>query len=33
MIGQAVRQIERYTKSEVQECSEFLKYIYFNDDE
>ncbi len=33
VIGQAVRQIERYTKSEIQECSEFLKYIYFNDDE
>lgn len=32
-IGQAVRQIERYTKSEIQECSELLQYIYVNNDE
>lgn len=33
IIGQAVQYIERYTKSEILECSEFLKYIYFNNDE
>lgn len=36
-IGQAVRQLERqwerYSKSEIQECSELLQYIYFNNDE
>ena len=32
-IGQAIRQVERYSKSEVQECSELLQYIYFNNDE
>lgn len=33
MVGQALRQTERYSKSEVQECSELLQYIYVNDDE
>ena len=32
-MGQAVRQLERYSKSEIQECSELLQYIYVNDDE
>lgn len=32
-IGQAVRQPNRYSKSEIQECSELLRYIYDNDDE
>lgn len=32
-IGQAKRQVERYSKSEVQKCSELLKYIYVNNDE
>ena len=32
-IGQAIRQLERYSKSEVQECSELLQYIYVNNDE
>ena len=30
---QAVRQLDRYSKSEIEECSELLKYIYVNDDE
>lgn len=32
-MGQVVRQTEIYTKSEIQECSEILQYIYFNNDE
>ena len=32
-MGQAARQTEIYTKSEIQECSEILQYIYFNNDE
>lgn len=32
-IGQVIRQLERYSKSEVQECSELLQYIYVNNDE
>lgn len=32
-MGQAVRRIEGYSKSEIQKCSELLQYIYFNDDE
>ena len=32
-MGQAIRQTEIYTKSEIQECSEILQYIYFNNDE
>ena len=32
-MGQTVRQTEIYTKSEIQECSEILQYIYFNNDE
>ena len=30
---QAVRELDRYSKSEIEECSELLKYIYMNDDE
>ena len=30
---QAVRQLDRYSKSEIEECSELLQYIYVNDDE
>lgn len=30
---QAVRELDRYSKSEIEECSELLKYIYINDDE
>ena len=30
---QAVRELDRYSKSEIEECSELLKYIYVNDDE
>lgn len=30
---QVVRELERYSKSEIEECSELLKYIYMNDDE
>lgn len=30
---QAVRQLDRYSKSEIEECSELLQYIYMNDDE
>lgn len=33
MIGQALREGERYSKSEVKQCSELLQYIYVNDDE
>ena len=33
VMGQAARQTEIYTKSEIQECSEILQYIYFNNDE
>lgn len=32
-IGQALKEEERYSKSEVKECSELLQYIYVNDDE
>lgn len=32
-IGQAIRQLEKYIKLEIQECSELLQYIYVNDDE
>ena len=32
-IGQAKRQVEIYSKSEVEKCSELLKYIYVNNDE
>ncbi len=32
-MGQVVRQLDRYSKSEIEECSELLKYIYVNDDE
>ena len=32
-MGQAVRQLDRYSKSEIEECSELLQYIYMNDDE
>jgi len=32
-MGQVARQTEIYTKSEIQECSEILQYIYFNNDE
>lgn len=32
-MGEAVRRTEIYTKSEIQECSEILQYIYFNNDE
>ena len=30
---QAVRELDRYSKSEIEECSELLQYIYVNDDE
>ena len=30
---QAVRELDRYSKSEIEECSELLKYIYVNNDE
>ena len=30
---QVVRELDRYSKSEIEECSELLKYIYMNDDE
>lgn len=30
---QVVRELDRYSKSEIEECSELLKYIYVNDDE
>ena len=30
---QALRELDRYSKSEIEECSELLKYIYINDDE
>ena len=30
---QAVRELDRYSKSEIEECSELLKYIYMNNDE
>ena len=29
----AVRELDRYSKSEIEECSELLQYIYVNDDE
>ena len=32
-MGLALRETERYSKSEIQECSELLQYIYVNDDE
>lgn len=32
-IGQVAKEINRYIKSEIQECSELLQYIYVNDDE
>ncbi len=32
-MGQALRQLERYNKSEIEKCSELLQYIYVNDDE
>ena len=32
-MGQAVRHLDRYSKSEIEECSELLQYIYMNDDE
>ena len=30
---QVVRELDRYSKSEIEECSELLQYIYVNDDE
>ena len=30
---QVVRELDRYSKSEIEECSELLKYIYVNNDE
>lgn len=33
MIGQALREGERYSKSEVKQCSGLLQYIYINEDE
>ena len=30
---QALRELDRYSKSEIEECSELLQYIYVNDDE
>ena len=30
---QVVRELDRYSKSEIEECSELLKYIYMNNDE
>ena len=30
---QAVRELDRYSKSEIEECSDLLKYIYVNNDE
>ena len=30
---QAVRELDRYSKSEIEECSELLQYIYVNNDE
>ena len=30
---QAVRELDRYSKSEIEDCSERLKYIYVNNDE
>ena len=30
---QALRELDRYSKSEIEECSELLKYIYVNNDE
>jgi hypothetical protein len=32
-LGEALKQLERYSKSKIQECSELLQYIYVNDDE
>lgn len=32
-MGQALRQLDKYSKSEIEECSELLQYIYVNEDE
>ena len=32
-MGEALKPLERYSKSEIEECSELLQYIYVNDDE
>ena len=32
-MGEALKQLERYSKSEIEKCSELLQYIYVNDDE
>jgi hypothetical protein len=32
-VGEALKQLERYSKLEIEKCSELLQYIYVNDDE
>ena len=32
-MGEALKQLERYSKLEIEKCSELLQYIYVNDDE
>ena len=32
-MGQSVMRLDKYSKSEIEECSELLRYIYVNDDE